>query len=151
MLALGLSGGPEQVSSSLGEESVAEAVDQCRETVRRDPPADADPLEVLLDAGEAARARAEQCEVGPSLKVCRALWLAQRLDPVLIAITADPTQARRADRLLSWAIGEAQAVADPALDTALGEVLIDPDDVDAVIDRARPEVLDPLRAAEQAC
>lgn len=151
VIALGPFEGPEQALRPPAEVSATKPVDRCRQMVRPGVSGDVDPLEVLLDAGEAARARDGQCETEPARRICRALWLAQQLDPVVVALRGDPVQARRAEALLSWAVGEAQAVADPALAAALDELMVDPEDIDAVIDRARPEVLDPLRSAEQAC
>ncbi len=106
---------------------------------------------MVLDAAEAARERALRCVAEPVQRICRALWLAQQLDPALVSLRGDPVQARRADEVLSWAVGDAQSVAEPPLAAALGRLLVDPEDLDAVINRVHPDVLDPLRAAEQTC
>ncbi len=151
MIGLGPFNGPEQASRSRAESSATQPLEPCQQPASPDPWGDADPLELVLDAGEAARERTPRCATEPAERICRALWLAQQLDPVLVSLRGNPAQARRADALLSWAIGDARSVADPALAAALDELLVGPEDIDAVIDRARPEVLDPLRAAEQAC
>ncbi|MDA3039073.1 MAG: hypothetical protein O3C27_05995 [Actinomycetota bacterium] len=160
MLVLGLtlaaviSGGPSSNPSLESEPSThvvsARPPDPCQRPEQA-ALSEADPLDLVLDAAEAVQARADHCEIEPVRRICRALWLAQQLDPVLVSLRGDPIQVRRADEVLSWAIFDAQLVADPALAVALGRLLVDPNDVDAIIDRAHPDVLAPLRAAERAC
>ncbi len=150
VIALGPFEGPEP-ALPFAESSAPVPVDQCRQGVRQDVSGDVDPLELVLDAGEAAQARAGHCETEPVRRICRALWLAQQLDPVLVALRGDDAQRRRAEDLLDWALADATAVAGPDLADALAALIVDPTDVDALKARAAPGVIVPLTQAEQAC
>lgn len=112
-----------------------------------------DPLVVVVDAGEAARRHDAVCGLpSDARRICRALWLAQQLDPVVVRLrSGDDQTIARAEAVRSWALGDARGISDPELAAALERLAAVDLEAADLIDRVDPSVLVPLRRAEAAC
>ncbi len=136
-------------SGSTGLPGVAD----CRAEIEAGSDVESDPLRALIEAGEAARERDRRC--GPPVaerRLCRALWLIQHLDPIVISVvTDDPGLRARARALVAWSLSDGSDVASPPLRAAL-DVLARPiEGTDDLIERSRPWVIGPIRDADQRC
>lgn len=119
-------------------------------------------VSLAIEALEWAQSSAESCGVpDPDLVVCRGLWAAWVLDPVVVA-SVSPSKAEQAQALSSWALEQAAAAANDELAVALRELsalndqLSDPALADAsraelIRSRAVDEIVVLLRVAEEHC
>lgn len=144
---------------------VAEPVPEsgsCRASLGESEDGTGSALTMLLDAADSARQRDRRCGPPDGLaRLCRALWLQQMLDPVVVEDRGSAGESERAAELLDWALADALEAADGAVKESLGSLLeanvairTAADDVTragAIQRRARPAIIEPLRAAEPLC
>lgn len=126
------------------------------------PPATPDPIVLAIDALEQAQAVAEDCgNEAPDVVVCRGLWAAWVLDPVVVK-RASPSNVEEARALSSWALEQAAGAANDELAVALSQLstlngqLSDPtlaqaSSAELIRRRAVEEIVEPLQAAETHC
>ena len=109
----------DQRPSGVSRQDIAWPVDQCRTNL--DPERvdqvggdleeiGANPIRLILDAVELAQGDDQRCgRREPEAIICRALWLLQVLDPVILALDPVVSDAERSEAAaaLEWALDEA--------------------------------------------
>jgi hypothetical protein len=143
----------------------AEAVDRLKQSdcgIKTTAPTQ-DRLLMVVEAAEAARTREIRCGRASREPICRALWLARQLDPVVVSSEA-PQLGHRSAVIVRWALGVASATAEPVLRAVLeerrrldGELATALDELDRpeiaelIVARAEQAILAPLASAEAQC
>ena len=128
-------------------------------------PDEGSPIAAAIDALAAARESEQRCKIANYTALCRGLWAAWVLDPVLVGARA-PELAVDAAEISQWALARAEEAAvdrsDRELATALAtlgalneqlasESLNDQERSNLLIARADPTLVDVLAVAEVAC
>lgn len=124
------------------------------------------PIVIAIRLAESQRSLEAQC--GPPLPedvICRALWMALALDPVVVA-QLEPGQVAAASDLRRWAVEKAVAVSSPREASVLEELdrlnsrLAELDPIDAandqeradlIIERSAPDLLAGLDVMQSLC